>query len=141
MSPSDLPRSSRLSTNVLLLQRSGSFSILLFTSIGSFIYPTLPGGIKAALTASEFVLLCGGLGLTLHRVVEWVWRIVLGDLFVELADGLRAFVRTAKIERYVQKGVFSPEEAANLLKRVAVQDIFPEDLEDAAKRPLPKPRP
>jgi hypothetical protein len=116
----------------LLLQRAGSFAALLFSALGSFLYPALPEPVRAALPLPTVTLISGGLGVLLQRAVSKLWSVCLGDIAAEAAGALTAFVRLKKIQYYVRTGVLTSDDGSQLMKEIVEADI---------RRGLPRRRP
>jgi hypothetical protein len=111
------------SKETLLLQRSGSFSALLFSSLGAFLYPALPASVRSTLPLPTFTLLTGGAGILLHRMVAKLWDTCLGDIASEGAEALKTFIRLKKIQYYTRIGVLAPEDGRRLMQEVVEADV------------------
>lgn len=83
----------------------------------------LPGVVPEAWDATAVLALGMGLGLVLHRVVDWLFGWFLEPMRRHLFARWEAWLRLTKLERYARRGFIARKEADTIASGIARADI------------------
>jgi hypothetical protein len=107
----------------LVLSRDSSFGAVLFSGLGSLVYPFLPPAVKAAMPLPAFTVLCGAVGAVCQRLIAAAWNGLLGDIATESAAHIRTYFRLRRLQWYIRTNMVSPARGRALTREIVEADI------------------